>query len=123
MSKTAFDQSYQSELAARAGWIAACQNYEGSLDSFKARIGLPPDARIRPRESDLEGLRALVAAFLASAEDDAGPADGAESLPAPDSVDEGALKAATDRALAVAFERRTDVLSARDLDEIGRAHV
>ena len=123
MSKTAFDQSYQSELAARAGWIAACQNYEGSLDSFKTRIGLPPDARIRPRESDLEGLRALVAAFLETAEDDAGPDGGADALPAPDSVDAGALKAATDRALAVAFERRTDVLSARDRVEDAQRHL
>ena len=126
MSKAAFDQSYQSELAARAGWIAACQNYEGSLDSFKARIGLPPDARIRPRESDLEGLRELVAGFLASAEDDdpgAGPDGGADALPAPDSVDAGALKEATDRVLAVAFERRTDVLSARDRVEDAQRHL
>ena len=126
MSKAAFDQSYQSELAARAGWIAACQGYEGALDSFKAKIGLPPDARIRPRESDLEGLRALVAGFLASAEDGdgAGAAEGgADALPAPDSVDAGALKEATDRALAVAFERRTDVLSARDRVEDAQRHL
>ena len=123
MSKTAFDQSYQSELAARAGWVAACQNYEGSLDSFKARIGLPPDARIRPRESDLEGLRALVAGYLASAEDDSAADGGAEALPAPDSVDAGELKEATDRALAIAFERRTDVLSARDRVEDAQRHL
>ena len=124
MSKTAFDQSYQSELAARAGWVAACQNYEGSLDAFKSKIGLPPDARIRPRESDLEGLRSLVAGFLATAEDGHGPAEGgAEALPAPDSVDAGALKEATDRALAIAFERRTDVLSVRDRVEDAQRHL
>ena len=46
-----------------------------------------------------------------------------DALPAPDSVDAGARKEATDRALAVAFERRTDVLSARDRVEDAQRHL
>ena len=126
LSKAAFDQAHQSELAARASWIAACQGYESSLDSFKTKLGLPPDARIEPRESDLEELKALVERFLGPAAEgvgaDAAP-DAADAPPTPDSVDEGALKEAADRALAVAFERRADVLTARERVEDAQRHL
>ena len=124
LSKAAFDQAHQSELAARASWIAACQDYEGSLDAFKTKLGLPPDARIAPRESDLEELHALVARLVPpEGEDDAAPPDAADVSRPPDSVDEGAMKEAADRALAVAFERRTDVLNARDRVEDAQRHL
>ena len=123
LSKAAFDQAHQSELAARASWIAACQGYETTLDSFKARLGLPPDARIEPRESDLEELKALVARFLSPPEEGASAPPDADALPPPDSVDEGAMKAATDRALAVAFGRRADVLDARERVEDAQRHL
>ena len=123
MSKAALDQSRQSELSARASWIAACQGYESALDSFKTKLGLPPDARIEPRESDLEGLRRLVGAYLSPAAEDGGEEADGDAVPEPDSVDAGALKEATDRMLAVAFERRTDVLSARDRVEDAQRHL
>ena len=126
MSRAALDQSRQSELAARASWVAACQGYEGALDAFKAKLGLPPDARIEPRESDLRDLRALVEPFLEPGPSDGEPGDGEEASRAagrPDSVDEGALKEETDRALATAFERRADVLSARDRVEDAQRHL
>ena len=123
MSKAALDQSRQSELSARASWIAACQGYESALDSFKSKLGLPPDARIAPRESDLEGLRRLVEAYLSPAAEDGGAETDGDAIPEPDSVDAGALKEATDRMLAVAFERRTDVLSARDRVEDAQRHL
>ena len=114
LSKAAFDQAHQSELAARAGWIAACQSYENALDSFKIRIGLPPDARVEPRERDLEELQALVARFLAppDAEADAAGA-AAPAAPAPE----------TGRALEVAFGRRGDVRNARDRVEDAQRHL
>ena len=117
MSKAAFAQSYQSELAARASWIAACQGYESALDSFKTKLGLPPDARIAPREADLDDLAAFARAVFDSPDPpDPGPAGSQTPGPGdrPASVDEGEMKEATDRALETAFANRTDVLSARE---------
>lgn len=126
LSKAAFDQAHQSELAARASWIAACQSYESALDSFKTKIGLPPDARIEPRESDLEDLQALVSRFLVASGEDGeedGDAGASDSLPPPESVDGGSLKEATDKAMAVAFERRADILSVRERVEDAQRHL
>ena len=113
LSKAAFDQAHQSELSARANWIAACQKYETALDSFKTRIGLPPDARVEPREKDLDDLHTLVGRF--SEPDSASRAEGS-SLSEND-------QDATDRALAVAFERRSDVMTARDRVEDAQRHL
>lgn len=124
LSKAAFAQAYQSELAARASWIAACQSYESTMDTFKTRIGLPPDARIEPRESDLEELQALVAQFLARPDEEGEKAGrDADSLPPPDSVDDGAMKETADRAIAVAFERRADILTVRERVEDAQRHL
>ena len=125
LSKAAFDQAHQSELAARASWIAACQSYDSTLDSFKTRLGLPPDARIEPRGQDLEDLQAQVARYLANPDDppDEDAEDKVDALPPPDSVDEGPMKDATDRAIAVAFARRADILSSRERVEDAQRHL
>ena len=128
MSLADFDQSYQSELAARASWTAACQEYESRLDVFKRTLGLPPDARIAPRESDLADLRRYAEALVGAVAEESGaeaPAAGgpaaAEDRPA--SVDEGAMKSAADRAVAFAAGRREDFRTHRDRVEDAQRHL
>ena len=128
MSKAAFDQSYQSELAARASWIGACQSYESSLEGFKMKLGLPPDARIEPRDEDLAELQRRAEAHVAAdGGADAGDGPGAEGgdggAAAPESVDEGEMKARADRATRIAFENRPDVRTARDRIEDAQRHL
>ena len=134
MSKAAFDQSYQSELAARTSWIGACQSYEAELESFKLRLGLPPDARVEPREEDLEALQRQAEGMLAAegtesteATEEPAAKEGSvgaeEAIPPPESVDEGELKERTDRAIALAFERRLDVRTGLDRIEDAQRHL
>lgn len=117
MSQSQFEQAHQSELSSKARWIASCQSYESTKDSFKMTLGLPPDARIEPRESDLAELEKHVGRF---AELELGPYDmggddpGKIVLDPPDSVDDGDLKRRTDIAIAVAFSNRLDFVSSRD---------
>ena len=116
LSQSEFDQSHQSELSARASWISACQNYESTLDGFKMTLGLPPDARITPRDSDLAALQEYVEKFARTelGEYDMGEKGKPLVLEAPASVDEGAMKSETDRAVAIAFTNRADFVSFRD---------
>ena len=136
MSKAEFDQSYQSELSARASWIGACQAYEASLEAFKIKLGLPPDARIAPRDEDLAELQRYAERVLAddpaadgeapSGDGEAGASAGARDevvLVPPESVDDGAMKERTDRAIAVAFSNRLDVLTFRDRVEDAQRHL
>jgi outer membrane protein TolC len=117
MSQSQFEQAHQSELSSKARWIASCQSYEAAKDSFKMALGLPPDARIEPRESDLAELERHVGRF---AQLELGPYDmgdgdpGKIELDPPDSVDEGDLKRRTDIAIAIAFSNRLDFVSCRD---------
>ncbi len=104
-SKSEFDQAYQSELSARASWTAACQSYEAALESFKMRLGLPPDARIRPREADLDALRTFAEKF--KPED----MDGTDELPPPAATDWETL---ADEAIRKAFSNRLDFVTHRD---------
>ena len=115
MSQSQFEQAHQSELSSKASWIASCQSYEATKDSFKMTLGLPPDARIEPREQDLVELEAHVGRFVELAPQAYDAGDSAEiTLDPPDSVDEGALKARTDVAIALAFSNRLDFVSCRD---------
>ncbi len=118
MSQSQFEQAHQSELSSKASWIASCQSYETTKDSFKMALGLPPDARIEPREEDLVELERYVGSFakLEAGEYDMGRDDekGRIVLDDPDSVDDGDLKARTDRAIDIAFSNRLDFASCRD---------
>ncbi len=111
MSTAAYEQSYQSELAARAKWIAAAQSWEAALENFKIKLGLPPDSRIVPRQKDVDELQALAEGFR-----DSPPVQ-------PESVDEGDAKRRTDAAIELAFERRQDILSVRDRLEDAQRHL
>lgn len=118
MSQSQFEQAHQSELSSRANWIASCQSYESTKDGFKLTLGLPPDACIEPRDSDLAALEKYVSDYaeLEEEEYDMGKDDenGQIVLEAPDSVDDGQLKLRTDRAIAIAFSNRLDFASVRD---------
>lgn len=50
------DQTIQDALRARDRWLKAGQSYGRRLDSFKIRLGLPPDAGIEPDRAELAGL-------------------------------------------------------------------
>ena len=118
MSQSQFEQAHQSELSSRASWIASCQSYESTKDGFKITLGLPPDACIEPRDSDLAALEKYVSDYaeLEEQEYDMGKDDeeGRIVLAPPDSVDDGELKLRTDRAIAIAFSNRLDFASVRD---------
>lgn len=124
MSQSQFEQAHQSELSSKASWIASCQSYEATKDSFKMTLGLPPDARIEPRESDLLELEERVGRFAAL---ELGPYDmgGGETitLDPPDSVDAGSLKLRTDTAIALALSNRLDFASVRDRLEDAQRHL
>jgi len=117
MSQSQFEQAHQSELSSKANWIASCQSYESTKDAFKMKLGLPPDARIEPRESDLVQLERHVGRY---AQLELGPYDmggddpGRIELASPDSVDDGDLKRRTDAAIAIAFSNRLDFVTYRD---------
>ena len=120
-SRSDFEQSHQNELSSKASWIASCQGYESAKDSFKQTLGLPPDARIEPKESDLVELERYIAKVVkySKAEYDMGrdDEDVRVHLDAPDSVDSGELKARTDRAIEIAFSNRLDYATERDMLE------
>jgi outer membrane protein TolC len=56
ISEIQVDQATQEELRARTRWISARQTYERRLDGFKLLLGLPPDARIRLDQEELNRL-------------------------------------------------------------------
>lgn len=115
MSQSQFEQAHQSELSSKASWIASCQSYEATKDAFKITLGLPPDARIEPRESDLTELEKYVGRFIEALPESYDMGKGGEiELDPPDSVDEGGLKSRTDIAIATAFSNRLDFVTVRD---------
>lgn len=64
------DQARQNELRARDRWIAARQDYESRLDSFKVTLGLPPDARIELDRDELGAMTKAVHALLERAREE-----------------------------------------------------
>ncbi len=110
LSKSDFDQSRQSELNARNRWISASQSYEGVQESFKMKLGLPPDARLDLSDAALLDLEKEVSRFAKTDMEayDAGEAGVEPELGKPESVDEGVLKDRVDAAIRVAFDNRPD---------------
>jgi len=58
MPELEVDQTRQDLLRARSNVVAALQNSQGRLDSFKQTLGLPVDARIALDESELDDFSA-----------------------------------------------------------------
>ncbi len=110
LSQSDFDQSHQSELSARNSWISARQSYEGVQESFKMKLGLPPDAQVELSDSVLLDLERSAAVFAKTemAKYDPGEPGVDPELGVPESVDGGELKEKVEAAIRVAFQNRPD---------------
>ncbi len=113
-----FDQSYQNELDARNSWVAAYSKYDGVLEIFRVTLGLPPDAKVFPLESELEKLQNYTEGFAADKQEKY-EAEGAIDwekieLKKPDNRNKGPLELEEAIALQIAFENRLDLQTARD---------
>ncbi len=113
------DQAVQNELRARQRWIAATESYKQSVDSFKALLGLPPDAEIKLSPTELERLNQYARRFTADS-NIAGvenatsvPADARVELVEPSRERAGPLEMEPTKAIEVALSRREDLRSAK----------
>ncbi len=111
------DQAVQRELSARAQWIGAVESYKQRLDSFKIRLGLPPDAKIELDRKDLDQLQVYKNYFVYSdlsgrgvGKEGAFPAADAPIEPQPPSnEDAGPFELPEEIAVKTAFEKRPDL--------------
>ncbi len=113
-----FDQSFQNELSARNSWISAQSAYEGRLESFRILLGLPPESRVFPKNSELEQLSVYASSF---AKMDAGDYDASEAqewdeieLVEPDGSNAGPMEIDEDAAVKIALSYRPDLRTASD---------
>jgi len=124
-----FDQAVQDELRARTRWINARQRYASSLDAFKLRLGLPPDADIALDPSELKGLEAGTSRFVADTNTAPAPrapaVDGSMKLREPDTNAAGPLEMEPEHAIRLALESRLDlrVAEGRVEDAQRKVHV
>lgn len=111
------DEAVQQELGSRNNWISTQEQLKNRLDSFKATIGLPPDALIEVDRADLGQLRSRAETVIGEtaaepqreAAETAPPADAPVTLePA---SDEGAGPYEIDERVAIglALENRLDL--------------
>ena len=115
-----FDQSYQQELSARNSWVAAQQSYQATLENFRVKIGLPPDARVEPLPSELDALQAYAESFARRGMgeyNDGKPVPSADEDPVlvePDNDNAGPMEIPLSKAIDLAFANRLDLQTARD---------
>ncbi len=115
-----FDMAYQQELSARNNWVAAQQSYQATLEAFRMKLGLPPDALIEPLPSELEALQTYAESFArrgVGEYNDGQPVPSADEDPElvePDNSNAGPMEIPLERALAMAFANRLDLQTARD---------
>ena len=76
------DQSRQDELRARNQWVSARASYRRQLDSFKLRLGLPPDASIELDHAELRRVKDAMEPMIAMASSDLAALQAAASQPA-----------------------------------------
>jgi len=111
------DQAVQRELSSRNGWISSQEGLKNSLDSFKASIGLPPDALIELDPNDLAQLReraeeyvkAMREASKAGTTEIVPPADAPVTLIAPSKEEAGQYEIDESVAVRLALENRLDL--------------
>ncbi len=111
------DQAAQEELQARRRWIAAQQQYQRQLDSFKTLLGLPADAKINLDPNDLKILTApsleLIKNIAQKEENrydsQTPPADAPINLVPPTHEGAGPLELEEEVALQLAFDNRLDL--------------
>ena len=115
-----FDQSFQQELSARNSWVAAQQAYQTTLEGFRMKLGLPPDALVEPRPEELAALQEYAESFARRGMgeyNDGKPVPAADEDPElvePDDSNAGPMEIGLDRALELAFANRLDLQTARD---------
>jgi outer membrane protein TolC len=117
-----FDQSLQNELRARDRWIRARKSRERQLDAFKVALGLPADAHLELDPEELEGLEETARLLMSPGEPETAsarvpPADAPVVLEEPEREREGYLGMEETDVLALALNRRLDLLVA-----LGRVH-
>ncbi len=123
-----YDQTVQSELRARTRWISAEQSHADGMDTFRAQLGLPPDAAVTLDGAELARLNSQVGEVLPDGAS-ATPAAEATALAAPEAP--GMLAAAgrrgddvdSEAAVRVALEWRLDMRRARRRVEDATRHV
>jgi outer membrane protein TolC len=114
------DEAVQRELSSRSGWISAQLQLDNALDSFKALIGLPVDARIDVDVKDLEELekggtkyvKLMQVAYQAGAAETAPPADANAVLVPPTKEDAGPYEIDELVAIKLGLEHRLDLWEA-----------
>lgn len=109
------DQAVQRELSSRNSWISSREGLKDSVDSFKASIGLPPDALIVLDPNDLvqlgERAKTYVEAMRATTGTDVNvPAADAEvTLVEPNKEEAGPYEIDESLATELALENRLDL--------------
>jgi len=113
LSEIQADQADQKELLARRRWISALESYKNGMDSFKASLGLPPDARIELDRAELEKLLASVSEERAQdtigEKENKSTGETPADLTGPDRENAGLLGMNELRALQLGLENRLDL--------------
>jgi len=117
ISEVQVDQAVQRELSSRNNWISSQQRLKDSLDSFKAVLGLAPDALIALDPNDLEQLRkrseeyveTVRAASKAGSAAEVPPADAPVNLVPPSVEEAGRYEIDESVAVRLALENRLDL--------------
>jgi outer membrane protein TolC len=100
------NQALTQKLTAKDRWISALANYKNQLDSFKATLGLPPDANIELDRSELNNLTKRVAEIVAKAgADESTP----ENLVEPGKENASSLEMDETQAIKLALANRFDL--------------
>lgn len=121
------DQARQDELRARNRWVTAQTAYQGRLDAFKTRLGLPTDARVELIPEELDKLTELMGGWfdLSTEQDEreqAPPADAPIELAEPGDFGAGPLEFPEDESIALAFDHRLDLrVAVGRIDDAQRA--
>lgn len=109
------DQAVQDQLRARNRWISAIQRHKQTLDEFKIKLGLPTDARIKLKRSELTDLYERAGQWLEQpkqeelATRESVAADAPIELPPPGASEPGPFEIDSDLGSKVAFENRLDL--------------
>jgi len=110
------DQAFQNELRSRDRWIRSIETYKIRLDSFKSRLGLPPDALIDLDRAVLDKLMEPTQKIMQEIVQQetnrknlpTPPADAPITLAEPNYANAGPLEIPQDIALQLAFDNRLD---------------
>ncbi|MBP5638013.1 MAG: TolC family protein [Victivallales bacterium] len=119
MPEYQFDQTIQNELGARVNWVSAQQTLEASLEAFRVLLGLPPEAKVFPKQNELDILVASNAKLnegiiVADYTGNVPSADAPVDLVMPDRSHSGPNEIDTIKALNLAFEHRPDLRNMKE---------